>query len=149
MVPGYQNRVLLEASQPGVYRGECAEFCGLQHAHMAMQVVAQAPAAYRAWLTDMEAPAASTSGARLFTSLQCASCHQLRGIPAARGYIGPDLTHLATRRTLAATEIPNTPSWLRRWITNPQAIKPGARMPDLGLTSSQVSQLVSYLDTLH
>jgi cytochrome c oxidase subunit 2 len=147
VIPGVANRVLLVADRVGVYRGQCAEFCGFQHAHMGFTVVAQAPVQFRAWLANMSRPAGSTSGAQLFTSLQCASCHQIRGT-SAHGYVGPDLTHLASRGQLAAAEIPNTRSWLARWITNPQAIKPGARMPDLGLTRTQVSRVVSYLETL-
>jgi cytochrome c oxidase subunit 2 len=147
VVPGVANRVLLVANRVGVYRGQCAEFCGFQHAHMGFTVVAQTPVQFRAWLANMSRPADSTSGAQLFTSLQCASCHQIRGT-SAHGYVGPDLTHLASRGQLAAAEIPNTRSWLRRWIANPQAIKPGARMPDLGLSSAQLTRVVSYLETL-
>jgi cytochrome c oxidase subunit 2 len=151
MIPGRNNRILLYASQPGVYRGQCAEFCGLQHANMALEVVAQTPGAYRSWLSSMSAAAAGTSGAagaRLFTTLQCASCHEIRGT-SAHGRVGPDLTHLASRRTLAGATIPNTPAELAAWIQNPQAIKPGVLMPDLGLSSAQVAQLVTYLESLH
>ncbi len=153
LVPGRRNRVLLYASRPGVYRGQCAEFCGLQHAHMALEVVAQPARDFRAWLADMASPAqAATGGAAVagqhqFMTDQCASCHQIRGTSAA-GTIGPDLTHLASRRMLAAATIPNTPSELERWILNPQAIKPGDRMPDLGLPRSQVKDIVAYLDRL-
>ncbi len=154
MIPGRQNRVLLYASRPGVYRGECAEFCGFQHANMSLTVVAQPAAAYRAWLAVMESPApapvnaAARTGAQLFMSSQCASCHQIRGT-AAQAFVGPDLTHLATRSTLAAAEIPNDPSHLAAWISDPQGIKPGSRMPNLGLSRSAVAAIVSYLDGLH
>jgi cytochrome c oxidase subunit 2 len=153
MIPGRQNRVLLYAARPGVYRGQCAEFCGLQHADMSLLVVAQPAAAYRAWLADMSAPApapadpAARLGAQTFMSSQCASCHQIRGTPA-QAYVGPDLTHLATRSTLAAAEIPNDPRHLAAWITDPQGIKPGSRMPDLGLAPPAVAGLVAYLDGL-
>jgi cytochrome c oxidase subunit 2 len=154
MIPGRQNRILLYASSPGVYRGQCSQFCGLQHAHMAMRVFAQRPAAYRAWLASMasatKAPAggASVAGLRLFMSNQCASCHRIAGT-AANGLVGPDLTHLASRTTLASNTIPNTRSELAAWIANPQAIKPGVGMPDLGLSDGQVTQIVNYLETLH
>jgi cytochrome c oxidase subunit 2 len=153
MTPGRQTRVLLYASRPGSYRGQCAEFCGLQHANMALYVVAQPRASFNAWLTGTAAPAPSPSssaaqaGQRVFMSSQCASCHEIRGT-SARGTVGPDLSHLATRGTLAAGTIPNDPAHLARWIAHPQSIKPGDRMPDLGLTRAQVDELVSYLDSL-
>ena len=153
LIPGRQNRVLLYASRPGSYRGQCAEFCGIQHAHMSLYVVAQSPAAYQAWLTREASPAppsgagAARIGQQLFMSSQCASCHEIRGTPA-QGTVGPDLTHLASRSTLAAGEIPNDPAELAAWIRTPQAIKPGDRMPDLGLTQTQVGQIVAYLDGL-
>ena len=153
MVPGRNNRVLLYASSPGVYRGQCSQFCGFQHAHMSTYVFAQRPAAFRAWLANMAAPArvpstpAQRAGQQQFLNDQCASCHMIRGTPAA-GLVGPDLTHLTSRSTLASVEIPNRPAWLASWIRYPQAIKPGDRMPDLGLSAGQVNLLVSYLDSL-
>jgi cytochrome c oxidase subunit II len=120
---------------------------------MGLYVIAQPAPAFRAWLADMAAPAPPPSGAteragqRLFLANQCASCHQLRGTSAA-GTVGPDLTHLATRSTLAATTIPNDPAHLRAWISKPQAIKPGDRMPDLGLPQTEVSEIASYLESL-
>ena len=153
MVPGYRNRVLLYANQPGVYEGQCTDYCGLEHADMRMEVVAQTPAAYRAWLANMgsHAPTPTTAAARTgmhdFMSDQCASCHRIAGT-SAQADIGPDLSHLATRTKLAAGTIPNTPSWLARWILNPQAIKPGDRMPDLGLSKPTVAAIVDYLETL-
>jgi cytochrome c oxidase subunit 2 len=151
-VPGRNNRVLLYASQPGRYRGECAEFCGFQHANMSLYVFAQRPAAFRSWLAGMATPASSTTtgaaaGKALFMGSQCASCHRIAGT-AARGTVGPDLTHVASRTTLASLTIPNTPAQLAAWIANPQAIKPGTRMPDLGLSRGEVAELVSYLRTL-
>ncbi|HET6865473.1 MAG TPA: cytochrome c oxidase subunit II [Solirubrobacteraceae bacterium] len=153
MIPGRQNRVLLYASRPGRYRGQCSQFCGLQHANMAMYVFAQKPAAFRSWLANMASRARSTStgqiaaGKQLFMSSQCASCHRIAGTQA-QGTVGPDLTHLATRTSLASVTIPNTPAYLKAWVANPQAIKPGARMPDLGLSPGEVSQLVAYLESL-
>jgi cytochrome c oxidase subunit 2 len=152
-VPGRQNRILLYADRPGSYRGQCAEFCGLQHANMALYVVAQPMPAFKAWLANMSRPAPKPSGAasageRLFMADQCASCHTIRGTAASYGTVGPDLTHLATRSTLAAATIPNTPAELERWILNPQSIKPGDRMPDLGLSHRDASAIVAYLDSL-
>lgn len=153
MIPGRRNRILLYASSPGRYRGQCSQFCGLQHAHMSMYVYAQPVAQYRAWLAHMSSPApppttaAARAGERVFMTSACASCHQIAGTPA-QGIVGPNLTHVASRETLGALTIPNTPSRLAAWIHNPQAIKPGVVMPDLGLSHSQVSSLVSYLETL-
>jgi cytochrome c oxidase subunit 2 len=155
MIPGRQNRILLYASSPGTYRGQCSQFCGFQHANMALYVFVQRPAAFQAWLaaTGANAPTptaggAAAAGQKLFMSSQCASCHRIAGT-SAQGTVGPDLTHVASRTTLASLTIPNTPKQLAAWITNPQAIKPGTRMPDLGLSRADVSQLVAYLKTLH
>jgi cytochrome c oxidase subunit 2 len=153
MVPGMRNRVLLYASRPGEYRGQCSQFCGFQHANMAMEVFAQRPAAFRTWLAGQERPAATPSsaqaqaGRRVFMTSQCASCHTIAGTPA-QGTVGPNLSHVASRTTLAGAEIPNTQRWLSAWIRNPQRIKPGDRMPDLGMSSTQISQLVAYLQEL-
>jgi cytochrome c oxidase subunit 2 len=153
MIPGYRNRVLLYAPHAGVYRGQCSQFCGLQHAHMALEVVAQPPAAFRTWLAGMAASAASPrsaqarAGERAFMADACSSCHQIRGT-AAKATVGPDLTHLAGRSALAADTIPNNPAELASWVSDPQAIKPGDRMPDLGLPRSEVQLLVSYLEGL-
>jgi cytochrome c oxidase subunit 2 len=153
-IPGRQNRVLLYASSPGTYRGQCSQFCGFQHAHMAFLVIVQSPAAFRAWLASQSAAAPrptapeAQAGERAFMSDQCASCHTIAGTPA-QGKVGPDLTHVASRTTLASNTIPNTRAQLSAWIANPQAIKPGVRMPDLGLSHGQVAQIVSYLETLH
>lgn len=154
-IPGRENRILLEADRTGTYRGQCAEFCGLQHAHMALYVIAQPMPAFRAWLANMSAPApapttpAERAGERLFIADSCASCHTIRGTSASYGAVGPDLTHLTTRTSLAAVTIPNTPAELERWILNPQAIKPGDRMPDLGLSRTAAGEIVAYLESLH
>jgi cytochrome c oxidase subunit 2 len=146
-IPGHPNRLYLYADKPGVYRGQCAEFCGLQHANMAMAVYADPPARFRAWLANMAKPVANRSGLQVFTRDGCASCHTLRGTPA-RGDIGPDLTHVATRNTLAALTIANNPTQLAQWIRNPQKFKPGNKMPGLPLSPSDVQQLTSFLRSL-
>jgi cytochrome c oxidase subunit 2 len=153
MIPGRRNRILLYASRAGEYRGQCSQFCGPQHANMALEVFAQSPAAFRDWLAKAAAPAQSATatqvqaGKNLFLTSQCASCHRIAGT-SAQGTVGPDLTHVASRTTLASGTIRNTPNELAAWISNPQAIKPGVRMPDLGLSRDKVNQLVAYLESL-
>jgi cytochrome c oxidase subunit 2 len=154
LVPGATNRILLEADQPGVYRGQCAEYCGLQHAHMAMYVIADPPARFRAWLAAQARPArppkpgAAARGAKLFTSADaCSGCHTVRGTNA-QGDVGPDLTHVAGRLTLAAATIPNRPGELLDWISDPQHVKPGAKMPALHFSDAQFRDLAAYVDGL-
>ena len=153
MVPGRTNRILLFADKPGRYRGQCAEFCGLQHAHMGLYVFAEPRSAFRAWVANMAKPRrtpASRSlrgGERVFMDNACASCHTIRGT-AARGRIGPDLTHVASRSTLAATQIPNDDRALTRWVRDPQHVKPGNKMPALDLSGAEVKALTAYLESL-
>jgi cytochrome c oxidase subunit II len=149
MIPGLHNRQLLIANKPGVYRGQCSEFCGLQHAHMAVEVVAQTRGDYEAWLHHQEQPAKASSsrGAQLFQQQACSGCHQIRGTPA-HGDVGPDLTHFASRSTIAALTIPNTPANVRYWIQHPQEVKPGNKMPDLQLSNADWNALAAYLETL-
>jgi cytochrome c oxidase subunit 2 len=148
LIPGRENRLLLEADRPGRYRGQCSEFCGLQHAHMAVAVVAQPPAAFRRWLALQRRPAtAGGAGSAVFVSESCASCHTIRGT-AARGTVGPDLTHVASRQTLAALALPNTPDYLRAWVHDPARFKPGTRMPKVPLTAKQLDEVVAYLEQL-
>jgi cytochrome c oxidase subunit 2 len=153
MVPGHPNHVWLAAERPGTYLGACAEFCGVQHAWMRLRVIAEPPAAFAAWLEAERAPAAAPAGGpaargrALFTELTCASCHAIAGTGAA-ARIGPDLTHLASRRTLGAGLLENTPAALARWLADPQALKPGSHMPDLELDAAQVADLAAYLGAL-
>jgi len=153
LVPGSTTRILLEADQPGVYRGQCAEYCGLQHAHMGMLVFVQPKAQFRKWLRQQASPAApphtslERRGEQAFLSGPCASCHAIRGTPA-RGFVGPDLTHLASRTTLAGLTIPNTRGYLARWIADSQHFKPGNQMPDFHLAGSRLDALVAYLESL-
>ncbi len=155
MIPGRVNQIELDAPDPGVYRGQCSEFCGLGHAQMAFYVIVQPPGRFRAWLRGQAQPAAAPSGAqatlgrRAFLTVGCQDCHTIRGTAAA-GRVGPDLTHVGSRRTLAALTIPNTPRMLFDWISNPQGIKPGARMPGFAsLPASQRHALVAYIEGLH
>lgn len=151
-IPGRENEILFDTSHPGTYVGQCSEFCGLQHSHMLLTVIAEPRSSFEAWQANMARPApATTAGLRegraLFMARGCGGCHQLRGTEA-HGTIGPDLTHLATRRTLASLTIPNTPSELAAWIRDPQAIKPGNHMPDLGLSNAEAKQIAAFLGAL-
>ncbi len=152
-IPGRQNRILLYANTPGVFRGQCAEYCGLQHAHMGMLVIVQSKAQFRTWLAKQSAPAAAPTtalarhGEQIFLDGPCASCHAIRGT-SARGFVGPDLTHLASRTTLAGLTIPNRADYLARWIVDSQHFKPGNQMPDFNLSQRQVHALVAYLEGL-
>ena len=153
MIPGRRNTVLLDARRPGVYRGQCAEFCGLQHANMAFLVVAEDPARFRAWLARESRPAAtpasagSRRGLAVFLGAGCGGCHAIRGT-AARASFGPDLTHLASRATLAADTIPNNTGSLAAWISDPQHFKPGNKMPALHLAGDDFQALLAYLQGL-
>jgi cytochrome c oxidase subunit 2 len=146
MIPGRRNRVDLYADKPGRYRGQCAEFCGVQHAHMAMYVYADEPAQFTKWLRRQAAPAREPL-ARAFVGNGCASCHTIRGTQA-RGDVGPDLTHVGARSTLAGLIIPNDREELADWLRDPQHVKPGNRMPDLDLPAGEIETLVTYLEGL-
>jgi cytochrome c oxidase subunit 2 len=151
MVPGLHNTLWLEAAQPGVYRGQCAEFCGLQHANMIIRVVADTPADFEAWIAREAEPAAAEArgspGRQVFDSQTCAGCHTVRGT-AALGKAGPDLTHFGRRDTLGAGVRPRTDDDLSRWITDPQSIKPGVTMPPTTLSPDQLRALLAYLEGL-
>lgn len=149
LIPGVTNRLYTEPRAPGLWRAQCAEFCGLQHALMAAIVVAEPREAFDAWLARQAAPAAVTEGPGLdaFMALGCGDCHTIRGTQA-RGQDGPDLTHLASRRTLAAATLPNTPGNLAGWITGTHAIKPGALMPAVAPEPEVLFALVDYLGRL-
>ena len=149
MIPGAHNTLWLEAARPGTYRGQCAEFCGLQHANMIIRVVADAPADFDAWVAREAEPAeeSSPAGRQIFESQTCAGCHTIRGTKAA-GNAGPDLTHFGGRETLGAGVRPRTDANLARWITDPQSIKPGVAMPPTTLSPDQLNALVAYLEGL-
>lgn len=151
LLPGRTNQMWIQTDQPGVYLGQCAEYCGAQHAHMLLRVVAEPPAAFEKWLAAEAAPAADSPAGQVgkaeFLSLSCVNCHTIRGTPA-RGTFGPDLTHLMARQTLAAGTVENTPANLRAWVNNPQAVKPGCLMPAFALTEPNLTKAVDYLETL-
>jgi cytochrome c oxidase subunit II len=146
LIPGRESVLLLEADRPGTYPGQCAEFCGLQHAHMEIRVLAEPRARFRAWLANESKPAPG-SMPDAFTGEACSGCHQIRGTDA-RGRVGPDLTHFGSRTTIGAGVLPNDPSDLREWLRDPQHSKPGNRMPALPLSDADVRELAFYLEGL-
>ena len=155
MIPGHPNTSWIQADTPGEYRGQCAEFCGLQHAHMAFLVIADSPDQFAAWVANQQQPAARPTdssvaqGAQVFASAGCITCHAIRvGAQSTGATVGPDLTHVASRRTLAAGMLDNTRGNLGGWISNPQAIKPGNLMPALNLDAAMLRSLVAYLESL-
>jgi cytochrome c oxidase subunit 2 len=154
MIPGRMNRLAWQAERPGVYRGQCAEFCGGPHGMMGLVVIAQTPEDYRAWLERQAAPARKPATAELqlgqaaLLGSRCAECHTVRGT-AARGGAGPDLTHVGGRRTLAAATLDNHVGTLAGWIADPQQVKPGNAMPPADtLTGSELRALAAYLASL-
>jgi cytochrome c oxidase subunit II len=153
LIPGYMNTLWFTADTAGIYRGQCAEFCGLQHAKMAFYIVAEPKVKFAAWLaagsTPPEPPKDSTLlyGQRVFMSSGCAVCHSIGGTEA-RATVGPDLTHFKGRNTIAAGTLANTRFNLTHWIENPSAYKPGVRMPALPFKPAELNALVSYLETL-
>jgi cytochrome c oxidase subunit 2 len=146
-IPGRTNRLRLEPTKPGVYRGVCAEFCGASHALMAFPVVVHEPVAYAEWLAA-EARPASADGSEAFIAAGCGACHTVRGVSEA-GAVGPDLTHLASRSTIAAGILPNTRENLEAWLMTPEHFKPDARMPSFAsVGEADIRAIVDYLVTL-
>jgi len=153
LVPGIASAIWLQADRPGIYRGQCAEFCGRQHAHMAFDIVAEPDADFERWLDAGRASAREPQGEEamrgraVFLARQCAFCHTIRGTGAS-GSIGPDLTHLASRGTIAAGTLPNSRGHLAGWIVNSQTIKPGNQMPPNPLEAGDLQALLAYLEEL-
>jgi cytochrome c oxidase subunit II len=152
-VPGHPNHLWIESDKPGTYLGMCSEFCGTQHAWMHFLIVAEPQEQFDAWEKAQLQPApvpkdgAAAQGLAVFQKLSCMSCHAVKGTGAVAG-VGPDLTHLASRRQLGAGIIDNTPENLHRWLENPQQVKPGVLMPNFKFTDGQLAQLVAYFETL-
>lgn len=155
LIPGRVNRIVFTPLEAGVYMGQCAEFCGDSHALMQMRLIAHEPEEFRRWLANEARPAieptdsAVMMGKQLVTAGACAGCHTVQGTTAEFSSIGPDLTHFARRSTLAGGILENNARNLAAWIDNPPAIKPGAKMPDLGLSEQQIEYIVAYLQTLY
>jgi cytochrome c oxidase subunit 2 len=153
LVPGRSNSLLLRAERPGIYRGQCAEFCGLQHTHMAMLVIADEPADYQRWITAqrgtgvMPTDPEAAAGKVALLSKPCAACHTIRGTPAT-GTTGPDLTHIGSRQTIAAGLLETTRGSLAAWIADPQTLKPGNNMPMVPLTSVELRDISAYMESL-
>ncbi len=153
MIPGRTVETWLQADRPGVYRGQCAVFCGHQHAHMALLIIAEPEEQFRAWYQAQlqSAPAPTTlsqiQGQQVFLSKPCVMCHRIQGTDAG-GRVGPDLTHVAGRQTIAAGTLQNTREHLSRWILNSQDIKPGNRMPPVPLNSEELNALLDYVQSL-
>jgi cytochrome c oxidase subunit 2 len=153
LIPGQEAIFWIEADRPGSYRGQCAEFCGWQHAHMSFWVHAEEPEAFKAWLEQQRRPAPeppddlTRRGRDVFVTGPCAMCHAILGTTASARF-GPDLTHLASRTTIAAGTLPNSRGHLAAWIADPQAYKPGNRMPPTFLPPEDMQALLAYLETL-
>ena len=150
-IPNKTNRMWIEPQQPGTYVGQCAEYCGLQHAGMLLTAVVHSRDDFTRWVATQQAPPREDGdvqrGRALFVSLACSSCHTVQGTPA-NGVFGPDLTHLMSRSTLGAGVIPNSPENLRRWLDNPAMLKPGALMPAMKLSPEDLKDVTAYLLTL-
>lgn len=154
LIPGMVNHIRIQADEPGVYDGQCAEFCGAEHAKMRLLVVAETPEKYAEWIKHEAAHAAqptealAVKGQALFETKACALCHTVRGTHAL-GTVGPDLTHLASRRGLAANSLPNSHAYLAAWITRAQSLKPEAQMPNLtDFTGEELTAISAYLQQL-
>ena len=152
-IPGHFNFLWIGARRPGVYTGACAEYCGEEHAWMRTRVIAQSPADFQQWIAQQQStpppPAGgdAAAGAGLFMQLTCPDCHTVGGTPA-KGTVGPNLTHFASRETIGAGVLDNTPQNVELWMSDPQAVKPDCYMPNFHLTVTQVHQLSAYLETL-
>ena len=154
-VPGHSNDIWLNARDPGVYSGQCAEFCGESHAVMRFLVIAEPQDAFDRWLADQARPAttplsgSAARGAEVFLGNACIGCHAIGGTNA-QGRTAPDLTHFGSRSTIAANRLPNTPEELERWIRNAPAVKPGAKMPvwEGVLSDADIKAIVDYLESL-
>jgi cytochrome c oxidase subunit 2 len=153
LIPTEPTTMFFEADTPGTYWGQCAEFCGFQHAKMRFQVIAESDDDFNAWVNASRqtpsppASAAETRGQQIFTTGVCAQCHTIEGT-GTNGRVGPNLTHIASRPYIAAGSLQNTPENLAAWITDPQKIKPGIRMPMNQFSDEDLNALVTYLRSL-
>jgi len=151
VIPNRDNHMWIDPREPGIYFGNCAEYCGTQHANMLIRVIVHPKAEFDAWVANEKKPAvndpAVAQGRATFESLSCVNCHAIRGTVAA-GAFGPDLTHIMNRQVIASGALTNTPEHLRAWIHDPDQAKPGSLMPAMQLSDAEVDQIVSYLETL-
>lgn len=153
VVPGRTNTLSFQADEPGVYPGQCAEFCGLSHAFMRFKVIAQTPADFQTWVTGQQADgatplagSAADQGLQVFKTAGCVGCHTIGGVSAGIG--GPNLTHFASRDCFAGCMLPVTEENLSKWLHDPASVKPGSFMPNLQLSDQQVAALTAYLESL-
>ncbi len=153
LIPGRTNTLWFQTQQPGTYLGQCAEFCGVQHANMLLRVVVESPEEFRRWLDNERKPAREPSndtlrkGRTTFLNTSCVNCHRIRGT-TADGAFGPDLTHLMARKTLASGMVENDRAQLRQWVDDPQVTKPGCLMPAMKLSPTEIDLVVEYLRSL-
>jgi cytochrome c oxidase subunit 2 len=153
LIPSRITVEYIEADHPGIFRGQCAEFCGLQHAHMSLMVIAEPAEQFNAWMAAQRLPApepttdAERRGKDVFEHAPCTNCHAIRGADAF-GQVAPDLTHVGGRRTIAAGTLPNTPGHLAAWIADSQVYKPGNKMPPIVLDAQDVQPVMAYLESL-
>jgi cytochrome c oxidase subunit 2 len=152
LIPNHPNDTWIDPMHTGLYLGQCAQFCGVEHAKMLLRVYVDTPAQFAAWVQQQQQPGAQdasvAAGRHIFETEACTNCHRIAGTAAA-GTFGPDLTHVMSRATIASGAALNTRENLHAWIENPDHVKPGALMPAMQLTDDQVDQLVAYLTTLH
>lgn len=151
LIPNHPNSMWIDPQETGLYLGQCAQYCGTQHAKMLLRVYVQSREDFDRWVHEQQQPAVSDSsmagGRALFQAKACFICHTVRGTPAA-GKIGPDLTHLMSRDTIGSGSVPNTPENLRRWIHNPDTFKPGSLMPAPNIADQELAEIAAYLSTL-
>src|ERR1700724_2378587 len=151
LIPNHPNKMWIEPRETGLYLGQCAQYCGTQHAKMLLRIYVQSREEFDRWIQEQAAVAhtgdSSSEGRRIFERTACINCHTVAGT-AANGRFGPDLTHLMSRETIGSGIAPNTPENLRRWIQRPDAVKPGSLMPPMGLTDQQLSAVMAYLASL-
>ena len=153
LIPSRVTTLWIEADHPGEFRGQCAEFCGLQHAHMALWVIAEPEDKFQQWMERQLQPAVAPvdeikmRGEQVFLNNACVYCHSIRGTAAA-GQVAPDLTHVGSRKTIAAGALPNNKGSLAGWIVDPQTIKPGNHMATINLPAKEIQPLVEYLESL-
>ena len=152
LIPNHPNTMWVEPHETGLYLGQCAQYCGTQHAKMLLRVYVQARDEFDRWVQEQSQPAqlggTVSAGQQVFERTSCINCHTIAGT-VANGTFGPDLTHLMSRETIASGAVANTPELLRQWVRDPDVIKPGSKMPAMGLSDPDVNAVVQYLETLH
>jgi len=151
LIPNHPNKMWVDPQRTGIFLGQCAQYCGVQHAKMLLRVSVDTPEDFAAWVRGQQRPAVQdesvAAGKRVFESTACINCHAVGSTPA-NGRFGPDLTHLMSRATIASGAAPNTPENLRLWIQDPNKIKPGSLMPAMQLSDADLDAVVSYMETL-